>query len=102
MLNSDESVFGEYGIAQNSSVPDNPGTYYAAGHIRALLDLLVQGNYPTAQGMKEDFICNDSYTEEVFQKVAMLRHLEHWADIDRFMGREYCAEWLQFKIGKCL
>jgi hypothetical protein len=97
MYNTDGSIFSDFGIEQNSSVPDNPGTYYAANHIRALLDLLAQGNFSTAQGMRKDYICNDIYTEVIFHKVALLRNFQHWTDIDSFMGSEYFAKWLRFK-----
>lgn len=97
LLNSDESIFGDYGIEQGKTIPDNDGVFNVANHIRALLDLLVQGKYSIAQGMNEDYICNDLYTEEVFQKVALMRHLDNWSDIDRFMGREYHTKWLKYR-----
>jgi hypothetical protein len=94
---SEDSLFGDYGIETCSSVPERDGTYAAANHIRALLDLLETGVFSVAQGMNEDFICNDAYTDEVFGKVAMMKALPHWRDIDRFMGREYHSEWLDYK-----
>ena len=97
MRNSENSIFGEYGIERCSSVPEHAGTYAVANHIRALLDLLELGNYSLAQGMKNDFICNDDYTEEVFGKIAMMRDLPNWLDIDRFMGSEYYGKWLDYK-----
>lgn len=97
LLESETSIFGDYGIEQGKTIPNNPGTFNVANHIRALLDLLVQGNYSIAQGMNEDFICNDSYTEEIFQKVSLTKSLSNWPEIDRFMGREYHTEWLRFK-----
>jgi len=54
-------------------------------------------NFSVAQGMNDDFICNDDYTGEVFDKVASLKNLSHWRDIDSFMGREYHGEWLDYK-----
>ena len=97
--NSEESIFGDYGIEQCSTVPEHEGTYAVANHIRALLDMLELGNLAAAQGMRDDFICNEDYTAEVFNKVAMMRGLPHWGDIDRFMGREYYGKWLDFKEG---
>jgi len=47
--------------------------------------------------MNDDFIYNDDYTEEVFEKVAMIKALPHWNEIDLFMGREYHSEWLDYK-----
>jgi len=95
--NSEESFFGEYGIEYCSNVPENEGTYAVANHIRALLDLLELENYSAAQGMNKDFICNDNYTREVFDKVALMKILPHWHEIDAFMGREYYGEWINYK-----
>lgn len=91
------SLFGDYGIERGRHIPEHPGTYNVANHIRALLDLIAQGKFTIAQGMNRDFIGNDRYTDEVFEKVAMLRTAKNWPDIDRFMGREYYAKWLDFK-----
>ena len=94
---SNDSVFGNYGIELCSDVPEHKGIYAVANHIRALLDLLEIGNFSLAQGMNNDFICNDEYTVDVFDKVAMLRGLPHWHSIDKFMGREYYGKWLDYK-----
>lgn len=95
---SEDSFFGDYGIEYCSVVPENEGTYAVANHIRALLDLLELGNYSTAQGMDEDFIGNDKYTREIFDKVALMRNLPNFCEIDRFMGREYYGKWLDYKM----
>ena len=92
-----ESIFGNYGIETNSHVPDNPGTYVTANHIRALLDLLETNNLKVAQGMNNDFICNDIYDLEIFDQVSKLCNLPHWDKIDEFMGREYYSKWLLYK-----
>ena len=95
--NSEDSIYGDYGIESCSTVPEHEGTYAAANHIRALLDLLELGNFSAAQGMNEDYICNDAYTEEVFDKVFLMNSLPAWPQIDEFMGREYHGEWLDYK-----
>ena len=46
--------------------------------------------------MREDFICNDKYNKEIFEKVYMLRNSNRWNDISRFMGKEYCLRWIDF------
>ena len=94
---SKHSIFGEYGIEQCSNVPEHEGTFAVANHIRALLDLLDEGNFSVAQGMNNDYICNDDYTDEIFDKVSRMRILPHWSDIDRFMGSEYYGKWLDYK-----
>jgi hypothetical protein len=99
MKDSTDSIFGEYGIERHVRIPDHEEEYSVANHIRALLDLLEMGKFTVAQGMNHDFICNDSYTPEIFQKVSKLHSCTHWQDIDRFMGKEYAGKWLDYKEG---
>ena len=94
---SEHSFFGDYGIEQDVTIPEHAETYAAANHIRALLDLLELGKFSVAQGMNRDFICNDRYTEEIFDKVYSMKSLPGWHEIDRFMGREYYGKWLNYK-----
>lgn len=95
--NSEESFFGDYGIERCSVVPNHDGTYAVANHIRALLDLIEIGNFAVAQGMNRDFIGNEDYNAEVFDKIAEMRVLSHWKTIDDFMGSEYYGKWLDYK-----
>ena len=97
ILDSDHSIFGEYGIEHNKPIPDNQGLYSVANHIRACLDLLALGFYDLAQGMKEDFICTDKYDSEIFEKVLMMRKLRNWLKINDFMEQEYRLEWINFR-----
>jgi hypothetical protein len=94
---SEDSVFGDYGIEREVTIPEHTGKFNAANHIRALLDLLELGNYSEAQGINRDFIGNDDYNEEVFDKVIMMRDLPHWHKIDSFMGSEYYSKWVNYK-----
>lgn len=95
--NTKDSVFGEYGIEDNKEIPENRSLFKVANHIRALMDLLEIGNFALAQGMNKDYICNDLYTEEIFNQVLKLRSYPHWGDIDKFMGKEYMRKWLDYK-----
>lgn len=97
LRNTDQSVFGDWGIERNKEIPNHTKRYPAANHIRALLDLIAEGNFAVAQGMKEDFICNDDYTSEVFNKVVALRDADNWDAIDAFMCKEYRLEWIKYK-----
>ena len=36
--------------------------------------MLLIGNYGYAQGMKEDYICNEQYTDEIFNQVLKLKN----------------------------
>jgi len=94
---TEQSFFRNYGIEHDKRIPENEGTYAAANHIRALLDLLEMGKFSVAQGMNRDFIGNDDYNEEIFNKVASMKVLPQWPEIDRFMGREYYSKWLDYK-----
>jgi len=100
MAESDGSLFGEYGIESNKRIPEHVGTYYVANHIRALLDLLEQGNYAVAEGMRKDFICNESYNQEIFDKIYYMKQLKNWKEIDIFMEQEYMMEWIRYKEEK--
>lgn len=93
---STKSIFGDWGIELNSHVPMNPGTFHVANHIRACLDLLDEGNFGYAQGMRHELIDNDKYTPIIFEKVLSLRDSTHWLKINRFMGMEYGIGWLDF------
>ena len=96
---SEESIFGDYGIEKEVPIPEHSEKFNVANHIRALLDLLELGKFTLAQGMNDDFICNDAYTEEIFSQVVKLKHSHLWPDIDRFMGKEYYSKWLNYKRG---
>ena len=93
---SSKSIFGDYGIESGHRIPHHEGTYNVANTIRALLDLLDDGNVAQAQGMNEDFICNSAYDEEVFEKVFLLRDRCNWDKINAFMGKEYKMKWVRF------
>lgn len=98
LLESEGSIFGDYGIELNKKVPEHIETFAVANHIRALLDLLVAGKFSIAQGMKNDYICNDKYTEEIFEKVLLLKNNKNWNEIDNFMEKEYLSQWYNYKI----
>ena len=97
LYESNDRIYGDYGIERNREVWDNEGRFNVANHIRALLDLIADGQFAAAQGMRNDFVCNDKYTPEIFEKVALLKKQENWPGIDKFMGREYLMQWIGFK-----
>ena len=99
LRNSDDSIFGDYGIEHDKYIPYHQESFSIANHIRALLDLLEVGNFAIAQGMNNDYICNDEYDNEIFESVLRLKYTEHWNTIDRFMGKEYFSKWLNYKKG---
>ena len=95
---SENSTWGNYGIECNRTIPflSPAPKYNIANHIRALLDLIEEGNFAVAQGMNKDYICNDSYNEEIFDKVFLLRQSKIWNDINKFMEREYLMQWVNY------
>lgn len=97
MRESDGSLFGEYGIETCTSVPENPGTFFVANTLRALLDLIEDGKFSIAQGAREDFICNEKYTDEFMRYVMCLKGRVPWEPLNDFMCREYKMDWVRFK-----
>ena len=97
-----ESVFGEYGIETCSCVPFHPGAHHVANHLRACLDLIEAGNFSLAQGMRDDFLCDNTLDQDLFEHVLLLKDSERWEDIVRFMGMEYDTSWLKFLAEKAL
>lgn len=94
---SDGSFFGDYGIEINHRIPEHQGeTFCVANTIRACLDLLYEGNFAVAQGMNEDYICNESYDDTVFSLVYALHEHDNWGEINEFMKREYRMKWLNY------
>lgn len=63
LLESNESIFGDYGIETNKTLNFLKGdpVYNVANHIRACLDFIDRGEFMLAQGMNNDFIGNDIY-----------------------------------------
>lgn len=99
LMDTEKAFFKDYGIELNKRIPNHNETFAVENHIRALLDLLEIGNFSTAQGVNKDFICNDDYNIEVFEKVFLMKNLPNWEDIDRFMTKEYYQKWVDFKKG---
>lgn len=100
---SENSIFKDYGIEKNKHVPENPGEWFIANTLRAALDILEDSSDPRfglIQGLKEDFICNDKYTLELFNNVIKLKEKSNWDNINSFMKKEYMWEWDNFLKGK--
>ena len=99
IMESKNSLFGDYGIERNRTIPEHTGKYNVANHIRAILDLLYIGNFTVAQGMNKDYIVNDKYDKEIFDKVMLMHDLPHFNQIDKFMTKEYLGKWVDYKKG---
>lgn len=104
MANSEDSVFGDWGITRDSSVrvPEHEGRRFnIANHVRAVLDMIEHGRLSVAQGMRKDYIGNDAYNVEIFPRVWLLRGTDNWPNVDRFMRKEYGLAWLKFSQEAC-
>ena len=94
---STNSMFGDWGIELNKHIPEHTELYNVADDLRAILDLMQKKeNLGYLKGFRTDFICTDEYNASFFQKVILLRKLEHWADINELMQREFMFEWDNF------
>ena len=94
---SSNSVFEDWGIELNKSIPEHTELYNVANDLRAILDLMQdKNNLGYLKGFRDDFICTDEYNDIFFQKVILLRNLKHWHNIDELMQREFMFEWQNF------
>ena len=94
-LDTDSSPFGMYDVRVHE-VP-TMGRVPVAGHVSACLDLIEQGLYGSAQGMRDHFLDNPATDAPVMEHIWTLRSRDDWPGIDRFMGREYLGAWLDYK-----
>lgn len=100
LLESDDSVFGDYGIEANRELDCYEAKYdsiHIANHIRACLDLIAAASFGSVQGMREYFIGDDQYDFVIFDKVLLLKNSFRWTDVDRFMGKEYGMKWVRYR-----
>lgn len=94
LAESRDSFFGDYGIEPDKTIPEHTERYAVANHIRAVLDLLYRQDFSNAQGMRNDYIGTEEYTDEIFDKVWLMRPLSWWNRIHDFMQKEYRMEWI--------
>ena len=99
VVDSDKTMFKDWGIEINKSIPEHTETYNVANTLRAVLDLMVEGQTRYLKGFRNDFICTDVYNREFFEKVSLLRSLDNWEDIDALMKHEFMWEWDKYIEG---
>ena len=96
---SENSIFGDYGIEVVDNVPKHDGKYFVANHCRALLDFLsVLDTSSLILGARYFIIDNDEYNGEFFKQVIKLKGMAHWDVINQYVGFEYGLDWLEFLI----
>lgn len=98
---TENSIWGEYGIEGPKKIPNHKGKFFVANHLRAILDMLAEHDFSNLSGMKNDYICADIYDKELFTKVYMLHSFIGWKQVDRFMEKEYMYKWIYWREQKC-
>ena len=97
LVDSEKSIFKDWGIETDKTIPDNEGLFNVANDLRAILDLMTnKNNLGYLKGFRNDFICVDTYNELFFSKVILLKSLPHWEDINNLMKKEFMFEWDNF------
>ena len=100
---SEKSIFGVYGIESDKYIPEHTEKYYVANHIRALLDLISEEKFGSAQGMRNDFIVTEKYDLEIFELIdKLIKHstTDKASKIKEFMCKEYRLDWVNYMEGK--
>ena len=100
LSDSENSIFGTYGIEENKAIPEHKDKYNVANHIRACLDLLQAGRFAELQGMNKDFIVVDKYDDEIFSKIILLKDNDNWVNINDFLSKEYGKRWILWINGE--
>lgn len=97
---SNKSVLKDLGIEKGKYIEELGTLQNVADHIRACADLLDEGRYSLASGMRLDYFDNDKDISEIlFDYVYRLKAVknEHdWQDISRVMEKDYMLRWLKF------
>lgn len=98
LVESDNSVFGDWGIELDKQVPEHTDHYNVANTLRAILDLMLNKYYVSyLKNFRNDFLCTDEYNQEFFEKVYELKgKVDHWEDIRQLMKREFMWDWDKF------
>lgn len=96
ILESNDSIYKDFGIETNKTIPQNEGLFNVANHLRACLDFLEQNKFSGISGMRKDYICTEEYDELFFEKVILLNNVVHWENIYLFMAKEYKMKWINF------
>lgn len=99
LRDSSKSVFGSWGIESNKRIPEHEELYNVANTLRAVLDLMSDGQVGYLRNFRDDFFCTDKYNEEFFRQVILLRDNKHWNEINDLMKHEFMYEWDSFVEG---
>lgn len=99
LAESDDSVLKDYGIETDKIIPYHPDEelYNVANHVRAYLDLLLNGDYETLASIE----CSPDVRFEMFKQVRRLLARNDiptvaYIGIDNFMQETYGSLWRSF------
>lgn len=98
MRESDNSILGTYGIEENVFIERKPlHTYNVANHIRAYLDMLLEGRYEELRGMFDCYIKVGIYRRDMFEVIIhKMLHLDTYKDINNFLYEEFGSAWVSW------
>ena len=96
LKDTENSLFGEWGIEIDKVIPEHEGYYNVANTLRAVLDLMIEGKTDYLKGFYNDFFSTDIYNTIFFEKVIQLKSLSNWEDINNLMKREFMWDWDSF------
>lgn len=97
LKDTQNSLLDTWGIEQDKLIPEHNTLFNVANTLRAILDLMIEGNTNYLKNFRNDFICTDKYNQEFFEKVFVLQSLSNWSDIDKLMEKEFMWLWREFK-----
>lgn len=92
---SDSSPLGLWGISQRivKPYPFCGKQMLVANHLRSLVDIIADGYFTLAGGMRRDYLGTDKYNQELFTALDLLQTDDNWEDINSFMCKEFGNEW---------
>lgn len=98
LVESDESVFGDYGIEENKLVPGREyATWSVANHVRAYVDMVEQLMFDELEDVFYECIQDGKARQDIFMLVyGKLRNTAHFHEINVFMECEFGNAWYSY------
>lgn len=96
-VNSSDSILKDWGIEQGKEIPEHMGLFNVANDLRAILDIMLKGDFKILKGFRNDWVDTDEYNKVFFEKVWIIRDLVDFERLDNLMSKEFMYEWDKFK-----
>jgi len=90
---TDDSIFGDWGIEYNKSIPFHEERFAVANDLRAVLDMMIDDRLKFLKGFRNDWFCTDEYNQEFFSQVIKLKSQPNWNGINTLMKKEFMWDW---------